>query len=304
MTICAVVLAAGEGTRLRPLTQYVPKALCPVGNVPLLDNALAQLTTLGLQGPDQVAVNACHHAEQIVSAIAGRAHMSVETPPPLGTSGGVANLRDWIAGRDVLVCNADAYLVPDRRTMAGPGDTASTAADPADLVTGWDTTSVRLLVVVATPGRPGEFGNPRRWRFAGMSLLPWTVVRDLPDTPSSLVSTVWRPAEARGELELIPYPGRYLDCGTPADYLAANLLAASLLDASLRAEDRGNLDGSLIDPTATVRGQVTKGVVGADAIVDGDLTRSVVWPGGYVGPDEHLSDVIRVGQNVTVQAVS
>jgi NDP-sugar pyrophosphorylase family protein len=291
MTICAVVLAAGEGTRLHPLTLHVPKALCPVGNVPLLDGVLTRLIGLGLRGPDQVAVNACHHAEQIVSAVAARAHLSVETPPPLGTSGGVANLRDWIAGRGVLACNADALLTAD--------DPAK--VPPAELVAGWHGDTVRLLVVPGTRDRPGEFGNPRRWRFAGMSLLPWKVVRDLPSTPSGLVSTVWRPAEANGELELIPYRGQFIDCGTPADYLAANLLVASLFAPDHRSE---NLDGALVDPTATVRGRVSKAVVGASAIIEGDLTRSVVWPAGYVGPDEHLSDAIRVGRNVTVQAVS
>ena len=66
--ICAVVLAAGEGVRLRPLTERVPKALCPVGNVPLLDLALDRLARLGLTGPSDVAVNACYLADQVVAA--------------------------------------------------------------------------------------------------------------------------------------------------------------------------------------------------------------------------------------------
>ena len=56
--VCGVVLAAGEGQRLRPLTELVPKALCPIGNVPLLDLALRRLAGLGLSGPSSVAVNA------------------------------------------------------------------------------------------------------------------------------------------------------------------------------------------------------------------------------------------------------
>lgn len=271
MTLCAVVLAAGEGTRLRPLTLRVPKALCPVGNIPLLDHALARLADIGVCGQQRVAVNACYLAEQIVHAAAGRAHLSVEPPPALGTSGGVANLRDWIAGRAVLVCNADAYLA---------------GASRPDLVGGWDGETVRLLVVPATQDQPGEFGNPRRWRFAGMSLLPWRVVRKLPLGPSGLVSTVWRPAEVRGDLELVRYPGRYLDCGTPSNYLAANLLAVG--------------HGSLIHPAAQVRGRVVHSVVGAAATVEGELTRSVVWPGGYVGPGEHLINAIRADQGITV----
>lgn len=116
--VCAVVLAAGEGTRLRPLTERLPKALCPVGNVPLLDRALHRLAGLGLVGTDRVAVNACYLGDQVVDHVGDRAHLSVEPGDPLGTAGGVANLRDWIAGRGVLVGNADAYLADPARPRA------------------------------------------------------------------------------------------------------------------------------------------------------------------------------------------
>jgi len=253
---CAVVLAAGEGTRLRPLTLNLPKALCPVGNVRLLDRVLARVAALGLDGPRSVAVNACYLAEQIVAAVDHRAHLSVEPPPALGTSGGVANLRDWIDGRSVLVCNADAYLSPD----------------PPDLFAGWDGCTVRLLVVPAEPGT-GEFGDARQWRFAGMSLLPWQVVRDLPQRTAELVTTAWRPAESRHELQLIPHHGGYFDCGTPANYLAANLHATG-----------------------------GRSIVGEGAVVRGRLTRSLVLPGGYVADHEHLVEAIRVGRDMTVPA--
>jgi MobA-like NTP transferase domain len=73
---CAVLLAAGEGTRLRPLTGIRPKALCPIGNVPLLDRALAAAATLGLSGPADVAVNAWHLPDAIVN------HCAPPPPPP------------------------------------------------------------------------------------------------------------------------------------------------------------------------------------------------------------------------------
>src|SRR4051794_4151444 len=102
MDVCAVVLAAGEGRRLRPLTETRPKALCPVGNVPLLDRALAAVAALGLAGPGRVAVNAWHLADQIAAHVGTRAHVSVErAPAPLGSAGGLAELRDWADGRHV-----------------------------------------------------------------------------------------------------------------------------------------------------------------------------------------------------------
>jgi N-acetyl-alpha-D-muramate 1-phosphate uridylyltransferase len=259
--VCAVVLAAGEGRRLRPLTELRPKALCPVGNVPLLDLALSRVDV-------PVAVNASYLADQVVAHVADRAHVSVEPERPLGTAGALGKLRDWIAGRAVLVANADAYL----------------STDPPSLVDGWDGKTVRMLGVPTTPDDPYRFGA---FRFAGMSLIPWSFIQDLAPAPAELVHTVWRPAEADGVLEVVPYSGTYLDTGTPGDYLAANLDAAA--------------DGSLIAPDATVTGRCERAVVGVGAVVNGDLTRAVVWPGARVAAGEHLVDAIRVGDGLTVR---
>nr|WP_309232100.1 sugar phosphate nucleotidyltransferase [Micromonospora tarensis] len=277
--LCAVVLAAGEGTRLRPLTERVPKALCPVGNVPLLDRALARLAGLGLAGPTRVAVNACYLGDQVVAHVGDRAHLSVEPGDPLGTAGGVANLRDWIDGRPVLVGNADAYLA-DPAAPPGP--------DVAALLDGWDGHTVRLLgQPAADPAAPGTFTGHC---FTGFSLLPWRLVRDLPVVFSDLVRAVWRPAEAAGALEVVPYPGVFLDTGTPADYLAANLHATG--------------GGSLVDRSATVTGRCVESVVGAGARVDGDVCRTVVWPGAVVRDGEELCEVIRAGDGGTVSAAA
>jgi N-acetyl-alpha-D-muramate 1-phosphate uridylyltransferase len=267
--LCAVLLAAGAGTRLRPLTALRPKALCPVGNVTLLDRALEHVRRLGFDDPGDVAVNAHHHAGQVVEAVGARAHVSVEPDVALGTAGALGALRMWIGGRDVLVCNADAYLDPGSAT--------------ADLIAGWSGERPRLLVV-DDPAR-GDFG---RWRFAGMSLLPAAVAATLQPTPTGLYEVVWRDAHRRGALELTPFAGTFVDCGTPADYLAANLHTA-----------RGS---ALVAPDAVVTGTVHDSVVGSGAVVAGRIARTVVWPRGRVRPDEDLVEVVRAGSDVTVPA--
>ncbi|HEY7225858.1 MAG TPA: sugar phosphate nucleotidyltransferase [Micromonosporaceae bacterium] len=271
--ICAVVLCAGEGIRLRPITAVLPKPLCPVGNVALLDRALRRLTEHALVGPQRVAVNTCYLGEQVARHVDGRAHISREPgPPALGTSGALHHLRDWIAGRDVLVLNSDAYL-------SGSG------RDLRPLLDGWDRRTVRVLSV-PTGDRAPEFGDRR---FAGASLLPADLVADLPAGRSDLVLTLWRPAQRAGRLELAAYDGLYLDTGTPADYLAANLHAAAAAPL-----------GSLIDPDAVVTGRVDHCVVGAGAHVAGSVTRCVVLPGARVARAEVLADVIRLGTDTTV----
>ena len=266
--LCAVVLAAGTGTRLRPLTDLRPKALCPVGNVPLLDRALERLATVGLAGPGLVAVNAHHHADQIATAVTGRAHLSHEQPEALGTAGAVGALREWIAGRNVLIVNADAYL-------AGPL--------PGDFVDGWTGERPRLLVVDAGDRRR-DFDH---WRFAGISLLPADAAARLLPEPTGLYEVVWRTAWAAGRLEVAPFGGEFVDCGTPADYLAANLHAGTTADGT------GPERAGSIDPTAIVTGEAVNSVVGAGAVVEGRVTRCVIWPGARVEPHEHLVDAIR-----------
>lgn len=251
MSECAVVLAAGLGTRLRPLTEHRPKLLCPIGHTTPLELALARLAQLGFTGPDHVAVNAYHLADQITAAVDGRAHVSVE-PTLLGTAGAIAHLRDWIAGRAVVTCNGDAYL-------SGKLPPAFTAP-PDD--------RVRLLTVPDPPR--SDFGD---LRFVGISRLPHHFVAALPTRTSDLYQQVWRDEYHAGRATLVEFDGTFFDCGTPADYLAANLHACG--GAS---------------------------VIGAGAQVFGRLTRSVVWPGGYVGPDEHLVEAVRVGTETTVFA--
>ncbi len=255
MSVAALVLAAGSGTRLRPLTERVPKPLCPVANLPLLDRALGLAEeALGVRGPEHVAVNAHDLAGQILAHVGGRAHVEVEQPEALGTAGAVANLRGWLAGRAVLVVNGDAYL---------------DGADPHGFVAGWDGARPRLLVV----HDPGRADFPGGWRFAGLSLLPAADAERIPVRPAGLYEAVWRQAQDEGRLDLVPTAATFVDCGTPREYLRANLLASG-----------------------------GESVVGPGAVVAGELVRSVVWPGGVVRRGERLVECIRVGADLTVEA--
>ena len=260
MTLAGVVLAAGLGTRLRPLTTLRPKALCPVGGTALLDLALARLEPHTGAGPVSTAVNAHHLAEQVVDHVGRRAHLSVEQPEPLGTAGALGLLRPWVDGRPVLLTNADAYL--------------PTSLD--ELVAGFDGERCRLLVR-ALPDGLGDFdlaGQPVR--YVGACVLPWQQVRDLGAEPAGLYEVLWRDLHAGGLLDLCLTDAPVVDCGTPADYLAANLHASG-----------------------------GRSVISEGAVVEGRLERCVVWDGAYVGPDEHLVDTVRAGTRerpVTVPA--
>lgn len=203
--LVGVVLAAGAGTRLRPLTRLRPKALCPVGAHPLVDHALARVAPQVAE----VAVNV-HHGRLLMEAhltrpgAAVRPHLSVEPGEARGTAGGLGLLREWIAGRSVLITNADAWL----------------PADLASFVAGWDGERTRLLCV-EVPGR-GDFGP---LRYCGAALMPWSAIADLGPEPAGLYEVSWRADAAADRLDLAVHDGPFVDCGTVEDYLAANLLA-------------------------------------------------------------------------------
>jgi hypothetical protein len=201
--LVGVVLAAGLGLRLRPLTTIRPKPLCPVANRPLLDLAVERIRPF----VSAIAVNAHHLSDQIVRHLAGTGiHVSVEQPEALGTAGALGALRDWIAGRDVLVHNGDTWLT-----------------DPLDdLVPGWSGARPRLLVQ-PSDDRDDDFGDRH---FVGVSLLPGGIAAGLPARPLGLYEGVWRDAWRHGELELVDAVGPAVDCGTVADYLRANMLAS------------------------------------------------------------------------------
>jgi|KBSSwiStaDraftv2_1062776.scaffolds.fasta_scaffold19426_4 UTP-glucose-1-phosphate uridylyltransferase len=267
--VCAVVLAAGLGTRLRPLTTVLPKALAPVGNVPLLERALHRLSEVGLSGPRHVAVNAHHMADKIADLVGDRAHLSRE-PEPLGSAGALGLLKPWIGDRAVLVLNADAYV-------------AAPAGDLRALFDGWDGRTVRML------GRHAEDGSPPfgGMSFAGASLIPPAEAAALNAEYSHLVLTTWRPAERTGRLQAIPLAGTYIDCGSPAAYLAANMHAAH--------------GQNLVAPGAIVTGLALESVIGAGSRMNGTVRRCVLWPGAQVDADELLIDSIRVGRDMTVE---
>jgi CTP:molybdopterin cytidylyltransferase MocA len=241
--VASIVLCAGEGRRLRPITERLPKALCTVANVSLARWALDTPVGASLRR----AVNVHHHGAQVAEHVRDLdVFVSVEVPVALGTAGAVAQLAPWLDGAAALVHNADAW-VPE---------------PPADFVTGWDGARPRLLVR-RTSGA-SDFGP---FRFLGLSLLPNADVVRLKPEPTGLYEVVWREAWERGELEVVEHTGLAFDVGTPERLLAANLAAG---------------DGqSFVHPTADVRARLRSSVALPGAVVpeQDELVFCVVGPG-------------------------
>lgn len=113
----AVILAAGLGTRLRPLTQTVAKPLVKVGGVPLIERAIRAGMA---EGVGRFVVNAHYLADQVADEVSRLARdlpdasfaLSLEKDLLLGTGGGVARALRQTRGDSVLVLNADSFWLP------------------------------------------------------------------------------------------------------------------------------------------------------------------------------------------------
>ncbi len=271
----AMVLSAGLGTRLRPLTELRAKPLVPVGDRPALAHVLDRLQAAGVP---RVVVNAHHRAGQVVDfarARGGEVHVSLEEQL-LGTAGGIAQASRLLGEGNVLVWNGDILAeLPVRELVAAhaPGDRVATLvvqpgpAGQGPVGLGVDGRVVRL--------RTERFGDEVcGGQFLGIYVLGASLRARLASL-GGVVEDVLLPAMARGEIvQSFLFTGPWHDIGTLESYRAANL---AWLDARGLA--------SWVAPGATVAPSVTlrRTVVGYGATVagDGTLDGCIVWPGAH-----------------------
>ena len=126
----AFLLAAGNGTRLRPLTDSIPKCLLPIQGVPLLEIWLNNCRAAGIT---DVLVNAHAHAEAIRQFAAeqktGVRMRIVEEPELLGSAGTLAENREFIAGEEsFFILYADVLTNVDLSTNAGISQTETSCS--------------------------------------------------------------------------------------------------------------------------------------------------------------------------------
>jgi N-acetyl-alpha-D-muramate 1-phosphate uridylyltransferase len=219
----AMVLAAGLGTRLRPVTETLPKPLIEINGRALLDNAIDRLTIAGVEC---VVVNIHYKAAMMKAHLARREHPRIvlsEEAELLDTGGGVAQGLQFL-GDVFFVVNGDVvWLDNEEPALFRLAD----AFDPID------TDAVlllqRTLTAVGYEGDGDYFldarGIPRRRRegevapylFAGIQLLHRRLFADPPGRIFSLVRLFDR-AEAAGRLRAIEHDGEWFHVGTPQGF--------------------------------------------------------------------------------------
>jgi len=221
----AVILAAGFGTRLLPLTRVVPKPLLPLGGVPMLDRALALVRSWGVR---EVLVNVHHQAGDLVRHLVTRApdglRVSISFEPEILGTGGALTRASWFLGDGApfWMVNADVATAVDGRRIARafrPGRTIAAA---------WLMASRGPRTVACQRGVITDFQSkqPRSegtYTFCGVHLVDPAVLRYLPPQGFASIIDAYRRAMDDGwTVAGVPIEDAYwADIGTPAQYVQA-----------------------------------------------------------------------------------
>ena len=330
MAAGAFVLAAGFGTRMRPLTQHRPKPLMPVCGVTVLEQSLALCRRHGIA---EVVVNAHHLAPQIEAfceAFAGmRLHVQVERPEILGTGGGLKAAEGRLAERFAVV-NGDVLCDGDLGALLA--DCALPGVEASLLLRRAPDAARHGVVALDGAGRVARLTSLARLEgvlpvaedthFTGIHALRSSALVHVPAaTFACIVRTAYVQLVPRGGVRGRLHPGTWLDVGEPRAYLDACRAALDgvlplPLDPwqrvgwGLRGEagvgDRAACDlhpsARFVGPCWVGRGAVVEegAVVGPHAVVGqgarvgrgARLAGSVVWDGCAVEPGVALAGAV------------
>jgi mannose-1-phosphate guanylyltransferase len=312
----AMVLAAGFGTRLRPLTDILPKPLVPLLNRPLVAYTLDLLSRAGVE---RVALNLHHLGEKIESALGDGSDFGVRIlysheEEILGTGGGVMRMRSFLDGDTFLLINGDILTNVDigqlvqyhrgRRAAATmvvrslPGDCGYTPL-------GMDEDG-RLVHFkqVRIQGR----GQIRPVMFCGVHALEPQVFDFLPATGFACINDQAYVAMIKQGLQVAAFldEGPWFDLGTPPAYLEANLAilsgAAHLTQVEL-PRHAGREDSLLVGKNV----HMGKGAQLGPLVIVGDgcsigrgarLSNCVLWPGSSVEAGASHQRAVIAGKTV------
>ncbi len=241
----ALVLAAGRGERLRPLSDFLPKPLLPIAGRPVAAHSLAALAAAGCEA---AAINLHHLGDQIRAAFGDALDGMPLTYSPerelLGTLGALYPLRDFLGRAElVLLVNGDSFcrwplgrlIRRHRRRGAQVTLLLTRRARPGDYDGGVGVD--REGRVVELRGAPQRGEVAARWVYAGAHTIDPELLSRVPEGPGDLISGLYAPLLAEGgRIEALTTRRPWHDLGTPRRYLRAVLDRAGVAWRGSRVE--------------------------------------------------------------------
>ena len=221
----AMVLAAGYGVRLRPLTDHTPKPLVPVAGKPMIEYALDHLRAYGI---GEIVINVSHHKDQLIE-YAGRCRdlrfQISEEAEPLETGGGLKQALPLLGTEPVFTINSDILWDDDGESALGglarhwDGDRMDflLRGQPKARAVGHDKGEDHLFIKPENTLGWDERDAP--YIIAGVGVLHPRILAGAQDGKFS-IKVLWHQALERGRLFCLPHRGRWFQTGSVADIAA------------------------------------------------------------------------------------
>ena len=222
----AMVLAAGYGTRLKPLTDRMPKPLIPVAGKPMIKYALDKLRAYGIE---EVIINASHLKEQLTAYLSACNDLTIkisEETEPLETGGGLKKALPLLGHEPFFTINSDIIWLDERESAL------------ERLAWHWDDAKMDVLLLTQPKARAighdkGEDhlfikpGNTIDWNeqeapyiIAGIGIMHPRILLNAPDGKFT-VKILWHQALRQNRLACLPHHGQWFQTGTIEDIKTA-----------------------------------------------------------------------------------
>lgn len=304
-----MILAAGLGTRLFPMTRALPKPLVPVAGVAVIVRLLRHLRGSGIC---EIVINTHHLGDMLEESLGDGSSHGVciaysRERELLGTGGGVRRALPLLGDQTFAVFNADALFLPDLQAMLA-NHRASGAL--ATLVVREDADAEKYGAVgVDEQGRVRYLlgsgmrtPNARSYMFTGTHVLEPDIASHLPES-GCIVRGAYQPlVESGAAIGGLVHGGTFFDLGTPARYLEANI--AVVTGRAPIPEYRPSELGVYIGQSVSVAAgcSIGRGAVLCDgsALAGGvSVERCVLMPGARA--TENLKDAILMADGTLIQ---
>jgi mannose-1-phosphate guanylyltransferase len=313
----AMVLAAGFGARLRPLTDLMPKPLMPVANRPLIHYNLALLATYGVR---DVMVNVHHHAAMIEQTLGNEQYgVRLQYSPEkviLGTGGGIVRARPFFKEEAFFLFNGDMLTSVDLAALLQfhqrQGAVATIVVRPLPAHAGYTPLAydeTGFVVDFKGVKRPAR-GAVRTCMFVGVHVLSPVIFEFLPSDGFACINEIGYVGMLKKGLPVAAFvdQGPWFDTGTPATYLEANraVLSGRAQFLQIPPPSDAGATGVLVGQNVVIDDGVKLGpevAIGDRCHIGKGATiaRSVLWPGVTIKPKAQIeSSIVALEHTVVV----
>jgi mannose-1-phosphate guanylyltransferase len=306
----AMILGAGLGQRMRPLTSVLPKPALPMPDGPVVASALRLAASAGAT---RIVVNVSHLADKMAEAVSevtiGGVEIALSCEDELmGTAGGLAVARDrGLLGNEgsVLVINGDGALGLNLKGFAehhlAHSELVTLALLPHLDPERWSRVVLDVderVTEIRPPGRPDPLEVP--FLYPGVMAVHRRALDALPAKPGEIPVALWQPAQRERRLGGLVVAGHWREVGSPTDYLEVMLLrlaGTTWIHPSASVAAGASIRNSFIGRGAVVsdRAVIEESVV-AEGVCIGEgarLTRSVLFGAVEIAPDQNVVKEIR-----------